>query len=139
MFTAIRRASSRGSRLAYQLLGVDRPYATDHAGRQVSLDTVGRSWRRGAQKPRFELLAVGAVIDPLARGHDPFAGGNDCRMADHGHDVAVSPRPRTQDTEAILSVVVGYSLDETCQHFPGVRLRTQVIAFQDSPKFVLPF
>jgi hypothetical protein len=30
--------------------------------------------------------------------------------------------------------VVGYSLDEACQHFPGVRLRTQVIAFQDSPK-----
>jgi hypothetical protein len=47
--------------------------------------------------------------------------------------------PRAQYAEAILSVVVGYSLDETCQHFPGVRLRTQVIAFQDSPKFVGDF
>jgi hypothetical protein len=50
----------------------------------------------------------------------------------------VSAHPRAQHAETILSVVVGYSLDETCQHFPGVRLRTQVIAFQESPKFV-PF
>ena len=57
-----------------ELLGVDRPYAADHAGREVSLNAVGRRRGRGAQKPRFELLAVGAVIDPLARGHDPFAG-----------------------------------------------------------------
>jgi hypothetical protein len=45
--------------------------------------------------------------------------------------------PCAQDAETILSVVVGYSLDETCQDFPGVRLRT--IAFQDSPKFVGDF
>jgi hypothetical protein len=76
------------------------------------------------KKPRFELLAVGAVIDPLARGHDPFAGGNDSGMADDRHHVTMSPRPRAQDAETILSVVIGYSLDKTCQHFPGVRLRT---------------
>jgi hypothetical protein len=29
-----------------------------------------------------------------------------------------------QDAEAILSVVVGYSLDKPRQHFPGVRLWT---------------
>src|SRR6516225_6363034 len=51
-----------------------------------------------------------------------FARGS--RMADHRHDDTVSPRPRAQDAETILSVVVGYSLDETCQHFPGARLRT---------------
>jgi hypothetical protein len=86
-------------------------------------------------EPRFELLAMGAVVDPLARGHDPFAGGNGSSI------VTVSARPRPQDAEAIFSVVVGYSPDETCQHFPGVRLRSQVIAFQDSPKirWRLPF
>jgi hypothetical protein len=47
--------------------------------------------------------------------------------------------PRAQHAETILSVVVGNSLDETCQHFPGLRLRTQVIAFQASPKFVGDF
>jgi len=47
--------------------------------------------------------------------------------------------PCAQYAETILSVVVGYSLDETCQDFPGVRLRT--ISFQDSPKirWRLPF
>jgi hypothetical protein len=36
----------------------------------------------------------------------------------------MSPRPRAQHAEPILSVVVGHSLYETCQNFPGVRLRT---------------
>jgi hypothetical protein len=79
---------------------------------------------RGAQEPRLELPAMGAVVDPLARGHDPFAGGNDRSMAHHRHDVRMSARPRAQDAKTILSVVVGYSLDETCQHFLAVRLRT---------------
>jgi hypothetical protein len=51
---------------SHELLGVDRSYTTDHAGREVSLDTVRRRRGRGAQEPRFELLAVGTVIDPLA-------------------------------------------------------------------------
>ena len=109
---------------AHELLGVDRPYAADHAGRKVSLDAVDRSRGGGAQEPRFELLAVGAVIDPLARGHDPFAGGNGSSMAHHRHDVTMAARPRAQDAEPILSVVVGYSFDEARQNFPGVWLRT---------------
>src|SRR5262249_59987750 len=84
----------------------------------------GRRRGRGAQKVRFELLAMGAVIDPLARSHDPFSGGDRSRMADHGHDVTMAAHPRAQDAEAILSVVVGYSFNEARQHFPGVRLRT---------------
>jgi hypothetical protein len=47
-------------------------------------------------------------------------------MAHHGHDVTVAARPGAQDAETILGVVVGYSLDETCQHFPGVRLGIHV-------------
>jgi hypothetical protein len=43
-----------------------------------------------------------------------------------GHDAAVTARPRALDAETILSVAVGYSLDEACQHFSGVRLRTHV-------------
>src|SRR5215472_16700542 len=107
-----------------ELLGVDGAHAADRAGREVSLDALNRRRGGGAQKPCFELLAVGAVIDPLARGHDPFAGGNDGSVAHHRHDLTVSARPRAQDAETILSVVVGHSLDETRQHFPGIRLRT---------------
>ena len=51
---------------AHELLGVNRANTPDHAGREVLLDAVGRSRGRCAQEPRFELLAVGAVVDPFA-------------------------------------------------------------------------
>jgi hypothetical protein len=45
----------------------------------------------------------------------------------------MSARPRAQHAETVLGVVVGYSLDEACQHFPAIRLRTHgIIAFRDS-------
>src|SRR5262249_39207775 len=101
---------------ANQLLGVDRSHATDHAGRQVFFDAVGRSRHRCAQEPRLELLAVGAVVDPFAGGRDPLAGGNGGGMANHGHDVTMPARLSAHDAKTVLSVVVGYSLDEACQH-----------------------
>ena len=87
-------------------------YATDHAGREVFLNAVGRGRGRRTQEARFELLAMGAVIDPLARGHDPLARGNGGSMAHHSHDVAMAARPRAQHAEAVLSVAVGHSLDK---------------------------
>jgi hypothetical protein len=74
---------------AYQFFGIDRPNAPDHAGRKVFLDAVGRSRGRCAQEAGPELLAVGAIIDPFARGRDPLTGGNGCGMADHGHHVTM--------------------------------------------------
>ncbi len=38
----------------------------------------------------------------------------------------MSACPRAQHAETILSVVLGYSLDETRQNFPGIRLRAHV-------------
>ena len=104
---------------ANELLGVDRSHAPDHAGREIFFDAVGRSRRRCAQEPRLELLAVGAVVDPFARGRDPLAGRNDCNVANHGHDVTMPSRPGAQNAKTILGVVVGYSLDEARQHFLG--------------------
>ena len=72
--------------------------------------------RRCAQEPRLELLAVGAVVDPFAGGRDPLAGGNGGGMANHGHDVTMPARLSAHDAKTVLSVVVGYSLDEACQH-----------------------
>ena len=100
-----------------ELLGIDRAHTPDHAGREVLLDAVGRSRRRGAQEARFELLAVGAVVDPFARGGDPFAGRNGCGVADHGHNVTMPARLGTQNAKAILCVVVGDALDEAREHF----------------------
>ena len=48
------------------LLGIDRPDAADHPGAQVFLDPVDCARGRGLEKPRLELLTVGAIIDPFA-------------------------------------------------------------------------
>jgi hypothetical protein len=67
---------------------------------------------RCAQEPGFELLAVGAVVDPFARGGDPLAGRNGCGMADHGHGITMPARLGAQNAEAILSVVVSDTLED---------------------------
>ena len=74
---------------------------------------------RGAQEPRLELLAVGAIVDPFARGGDPLTGRNGCGMADHGHHITMPARLGAQNAEAVLGVVVGDALDEAGQHFLG--------------------
>jgi hypothetical protein len=58
---------------ANELLRVSGANAPDHPGGEVFLDAIGRSWSRCAQKPGFELLTVGAVIDPVPRRRNPFA------------------------------------------------------------------
>ena len=71
------------------------------------------------RKRRFELLAVGAVVDPFARGGDPLAGRNGRGMADDGHDITMPARLGAQNAEAILGVVIGDALDQAGQHFLG--------------------
>src|SRR5208283_1170380 len=69
------------------LLGVDRSDAADHAGAQVFLDSVDRTWRRGLEKARPELLTVGAIVDPFAGCGDPLPGRDDGGVADDGHQI----------------------------------------------------
>ena len=104
---------------AHELLCVNRANAPDHAGREVLLDAVGRGRGRCAQKTRFELLAVGAVVDPFARGRDPLTGGNGCGMANHGHDIPMPAHLGAQNAEAVLGIVVGDALDKARQNFLG--------------------
>src|SRR5208282_3551771 len=99
------------------LLGVDRPDAPDHAGAQVFLDPVDRTWRRGLEKARPELLTVGAIVDPIAGCGDPLAGRDDGGVADHGHQIAMSARLRPEHAEAVLRVVESDPLDKACEHF----------------------
>ena len=101
----------------HELLGVDRADAADHAGGEILLDAVGRSRRRGAQEPRLELLAVGAVVDPFARRGNPLAGRNGCGVPNDRHDVPMAPRLGAQDAEAIFGVVIGDALNEARQNF----------------------
>ena len=67
----------------------------------------------------FKLLAMGAVVDPLARGGDPLTRCDSCRMAYHGHDIAVASCLGTQHTESILGVVISDALDQSGQYFLG--------------------
>src|SRR5208283_3248778 len=64
-----------------------------HAGAQVFLDPVDRTWRRGLEKPRPELLTVDAIVDPFAGCGDPLASRDDGGVADHGYRPPGS-RPR---------------------------------------------
>ena len=101
-----------------QLAGVDRADAPDHARAEILLDALDRGRLGGAHEARLELLTVGAVVDPLARGGDPLPRSHHGGMADHGHQVPVPARLRPQDAEAVLQVVEGDALDQTGQDLP---------------------
>jgi serine/threonine protein kinase len=101
----------------HQLLGVDRADAADHARREVLFDAVDRGRRRGTQKPSLELLAMGAIVHPITRCRDPLAGGDRRGVADHGHEIPMSPRLGPQNAEAILGIVEGDALNESRQNF----------------------
>ena len=100
----------------HHLLGIDRADAADHAGGEVLLDPLRRGGRRGLQKPRLELLAMGAVVEPFARGRDPFARRDRGGMSDHRDEVAVPARLDAQHAEAVLVIVEGHALDDAGQH-----------------------
>ena len=104
---------------AHELLRIHRPHTSYHAGREVFLDAVGRIGERSAQEPRLELLAVGAVIDPFARGGDPLAGRDGCGVTNDGHHIPVAARLGTQDAKAIFNIVIGDALDQSSQNFLG--------------------
>ena len=99
------------------LLGIDGPDAPDHPGAEIFLDPVDRTRSRSLQKPRFELLAVGAIVDPFAGCGDPLPGRADRGMADDGHQVAMTARFRPEDAKAVLSIVEGDPLDKAGEHF----------------------
>ena len=75
-----------------ELLRVDGTDAAHHAGAEVLLDSLDRRRRRRLQEPRPELLAVGAVVGPLARGCHPLAGRNHRSVADRRDQVAMATR-----------------------------------------------
>jgi hypothetical protein len=65
------------------------------------------------------LLAVSAVVDPIARSRDPLTGGNACGMANHGHNITMTTGSGAQHTKTILGIVKCYTLDESRQDFFG--------------------
>ena len=101
----------------HHLFGVDGADAADHPGAEVLLDTVDGGRGRRAHETRLELLAVGMVVNPVARGSDPFSGGDRGGVADDSDQVAMSTRLDPENAEAILSVVERDTFDKACQNF----------------------
>ena len=99
------------------LLGVDWADAADHAGAEVLLDTVDRGRGGRAHEARLELLAMGVIVDPVARGGDPFAGGDGGGVADDRDQIAVATRLDPENAEAVLGVVERDAFDKTRQDF----------------------
>ena len=98
------------------LPGVARANTADHAGGEILLDALDGTGRRGAHEPRLELLAMGAVVDPITRGRDPFSGGDRGGVADNGGEIAVPSRLHTQHAETGLGAVECHPLDDAGEH-----------------------
>src|SRR5262249_52812844 len=92
---------------AQELLGVDRADAANHPRRQIPFDSLDRCGRRGLEEPGLELLAMRAVVKPLARRGDPLASGYGGGMANYSDKVAVATDLHPDDAKAVLRVLIG--------------------------------
>ena len=101
-----------------QLAGVDRTDAPDHARPQILLDALDRRRRGAPQEARLELLAVGAVVDPLSGCRDPFPGRDHGGVAHDRDQVAMAPCLDPQNAEPAVRVVEGDALDQPGQDLP---------------------
>src|SRR5579859_7651840 len=60
---------------------------------------------------------MGAVVDPLARRGDPFAGSDCRRMADHRYEVTMRPGFGAKNAEPVLRIVERDTFNDTSQNF----------------------
>ena len=64
---------------------------------------------------RLELVAVGAVVDPLPGCDDPLPGRDRGGAADDGDRIAMAPRLDPEHAEPVVRVVVADVLDQPGQ------------------------
>src|SRR4051812_18216574 len=82
---------------------------------EILLNTLDGTWRRGTREARLELMTVGAIVDPITRGRDPFSGARG-GAADNGGEIAVPSRLHTQHAETGLAPVECHPLDDAGEH-----------------------
>jgi len=112
----------------HQLAGVDLADVAYHARAQVLLDALGRRRRRVAQEMRLELVAVGAVVDPLPGCGDPLPGRDRGGAADDDDQVTMAPRLDPEHAEPVVRVVLADVLDQPGQDLAICRLRRALAA-----------
>ena len=76
----------------------------------------------------IELLAVGAVVDPLARRGDPLARASGCGITDQRQNITMAARLRPKDAKPVLGIMVGYPLDMARENFLGRGLRLRYLS-----------
>src|SRR5262249_31797605 len=103
---------------AQQLLGVNRADAADHSRREILFNPFGRGGCGSLEKARLKLLAVGAIINPVARGCNPFASRNHGGMSDQGHEFTMTARLDPKNAKAVLGILIGHTLDQSGEHLP---------------------
>ena len=59
---------------------------------------------------------MGAVVRPVAGGHNPLAGGDHGSVANDGDEIAVTTRLDPNDAKAIVGILVGDALNQPGQH-----------------------
>ena len=100
-------------------LGKHGAYPSHHARAEIFLDPFRRRRRRGLEKVRLELEAVGSIRDPDADGVDELPGGDRRDVPDDRHQVALAARLHLQHGEAIVLVVERHPLDGPDERFSG--------------------
>ena len=70
---------------------------------------------------RFELQAVGAIVQPDTGRRDPFSRGDHRGMTDGGHQIPVPPRLHPQHTKPVLGIVEGDPFYKAGENF-GLRV-----------------
>src|SRR5712671_870283 len=64
---------------------------------------------------RFELLAMGVVVDPFARCRNPLACRDSGGVADDRDQIAMATGLCPQNAEAVLAIMEGDTLDKARQ------------------------
>jgi hypothetical protein len=91
--------------------------AGDRSRCQVFLDAFGGGWVRRFQFVGFELLAVFPVDYPATARLEMFPYSDGGRVSHDGNQFLTSFSFHPQHHKPALRVVVGDSLDESCQSF----------------------
>jgi hypothetical protein len=99
--------------------GVDRPDAADHPGAKIFFDAIDGRRRGRAYEARFELLAMGVIVDPFARCRNPLACGDDGSVTDDRDQIAVPACLCPENTKPVIAVMEGDTLDKASQNFLG--------------------
>jgi hypothetical protein len=112
------RRRSGSASMTSNTFRIDRANAADHARAEVLLDAFGRSGGRGLEEPGLELLAMGAIVCPIACGRNPLAGGNHGGVANNGDEIAMPPRLDPNDAKAVVGILVGDAFNQPSQQLP---------------------